>query len=44
MSKKTHEPEIDIGFYASTPRIVRTHYRTLTPTQKWLYVSFDRPD
>ena len=31
-------PKQDWGYYATTPRLVRTGYKQLTPTQKWLYV------
>lgn len=38
MSKqKQNNPEIDFGFYAAVPRLLRTGYRQLTPAQKWLY-------
>ena len=38
MSDKKHlQPKIDWGFYAITPRIVRTHYKELSHTEKWLY-------
>jgi hypothetical protein len=29
---------MDFGFFAAVPRIVRTQYKHLNPTQKWLYV------
>lgn len=35
---KRSDPEIDFGFHATTPRIIRTGYKNLTATQKWLYV------
>lgn len=31
-------PKMDFGFFAAVPRIVRTQYKHLNPTQKWLYV------
>jgi len=37
MSKATN-PQIDFGYFAAIPRSIRTEYKTLTPTQKWLYV------
>src|SRR5258708_5096285 len=38
MSQQKRNPDIDFGFHATIPRAVRTHYKTLTPMQKWLYV------
>jgi hypothetical protein len=35
---KTPNPQIDFGYFAAIPRSIRTEYKTLTPTQKWLYV------
>lgn len=35
---KQSEPTQDFGFYAAVPRLVRTHYTSLTAVQKWLYV------
>ncbi len=32
------DPNIDYGFHAVVPRIVRTDYKDVTPHQKWLYV------
>jgi predicted transcriptional regulator len=31
------DPRMDWGFYAMTPRIVRTLYKKLSHTEKWLY-------
>ena len=38
MSQQKRNPDIDFGFHATIPRAIRTHYKTLTPMQKWLYV------
>ena len=35
---KQRNPDVDFGFHATIPRMVRTEYKKLTPTQKWLYV------
>jgi len=35
---KQRNPNVDWGFYATTPRLIRTAYKDLTPVQKWLYV------
>jgi predicted transcriptional regulator len=32
------QPKLKFGFYAVTPRIVRTKYKDLSHTEKWLYV------
>jgi hypothetical protein len=37
MSKKPQEPKQDWGFYAVTPRVVRTQYKELSHAEKWLY-------
>ena len=37
MNKKPQEPKQDWGFYAVTPRIVRTQYKDLSHAEKWLY-------
>lgn len=39
MEKPTNQkdPKMDWGFYAMTPRIVRTKYKELSHTEKWLY-------
>jgi predicted transcriptional regulator len=37
MNKKPQEPKQNWGFYAVTPRIVRTQYKDLSHTEKWLY-------
>lgn len=34
---KPQEPKQDWGFYAVTPRIVRTKYKDLSHSEKWLY-------
>jgi hypothetical protein len=34
---KQNNPNIDFGFHAVIPRIVRTHYPELSPLQKWFY-------
>jgi DNA-binding transcriptional regulator GbsR (MarR family) len=34
---KSQEPKPDWGFYAMTPRIVRTRYKDLSHAEKWLY-------
>lgn len=34
----SQEPTVDYGFRAIIPRIVRTAYKDVTATQKWLYV------
>jgi DNA-binding transcriptional regulator GbsR (MarR family) len=36
--KKPRNPDVDWGFHATIPRIVRTGYKELTTVQKWLYV------
>jgi hypothetical protein len=36
-SNKPRNPNIDFGFHAVIPRIVRTSYKHLTHAQKWLY-------
>ena len=36
-NQKSRNPDVDFGFHAQIPRIVRTSYRDLTPVQKWLY-------
>lgn len=40
MSKptKAQNPDMDFGFYATFPRIVRTGYKEVSAVQKWLYV------
>ena len=38
MSQQKRNPDIDFGFHATIPRMVRTEYGKLTPMQKWLYV------
>ena len=38
MSNQKNNPKQDWGFYACTPRIVRTQYKHLSHTEKWLYV------
>lgn len=38
MSNQKNNPKQDWGFYAVTPRIVRTQYKQLSHTEKWLYV------
>src|SRR6266568_2870445 len=38
MSNQKNNPKQDWGFYACTPRIVRTQYKDLSHTEKWLYV------
>lgn len=40
MSKptKAQNPDMDFGFYAGIPRVVRTGYKDVSPVQKWLYV------
>lgn len=40
MSKptKAQNPDMDFGFYAGIPRIVRTGYKDVSAVQKWLYV------
>lgn len=38
MSNQKHNPKQEWGFYACTPRIVRTQYKQLSHTEKWLYV------
>src|SRR5258708_6396313 len=38
MSQQKRNPDIDFGFHATIPRMVRTAYDKLTPMQKWLYV------
>src|SRR5712664_1690143 len=35
--KKIQEPKQDWGFYAVTPRVVRTKYKDLSHAEKWLY-------
>lgn len=35
---KQRNPDIDWGFYAGIPRVIRTGYTNLTSVQKWLYV------
>jgi len=35
--KPATDPKVDWGFYAMTPRIVRTKYKDLSHTEKWLY-------
>lgn len=37
MSDTPKDPRMDWGFYAMTPRIVRTKYKNLSHTEKWLY-------
>src|SRR5437879_13149470 len=32
------QPKVEWGFYAITPRIVRTQYKNLSHAEKWLYV------
>jgi hypothetical protein len=36
-NQKPRNPDVDFGFHAQIPRLVRTGYRDLTPVQKWLY-------
>jgi hypothetical protein len=38
MSQQKRNPDVDFGFHATIPRAVRTHYKQLSPMQKWLYV------
>lgn len=35
--QKSKDPRVEWGFYAMTPRIVRTKYKQLSHTEKWLY-------
>lgn len=34
---KKNDPNVDYGFHAVIPRMVRTHYKEVKPLQKWLY-------
>lgn len=34
---KQQQPKVEWGFYAMTPRIVRTQYKDLTHAEKWFY-------
>jgi DNA-binding transcriptional regulator GbsR (MarR family) len=38
MAKQKTDPKVEWGFFAVTPRIVRTQYKELSHTEKWLYV------
>ena len=38
MANKKNDPKAEWGFYSMTPRIVRTQYKQLSHTEKWLYV------
>ena len=38
MGKQKQDPQIEWGFHAVIPRLIRTNYEKLTPVQKWLYV------
>src|SRR6266702_7797187 len=38
MEQQKHNPKVEWGFYATTPRIVRTQYKNITLVEKWLYV------
>jgi len=35
---KQRHAQMDFGFYATIPRIVRTEYPEISPAQKWFYV------
>jgi predicted transcriptional regulator len=37
MTQQKQNPKIEWGFYGVTPRIVRTKYKELSHTEKWLY-------
>jgi hypothetical protein len=38
MDQQKNNPKVEWGFYATTPRIVRTQYKNITLVEKWLYV------
>jgi DNA-binding transcriptional regulator GbsR (MarR family) len=38
MTTGKQNPKVEWGYYAMTPRIVRTQYKQLSHTEKWLYV------
>jgi DNA-binding transcriptional regulator GbsR (MarR family) len=37
MAKQKQDPKVEWGFYSVVPRIVRTQYKQLSHTEKWLY-------